>query len=431
MSRNAPAAASYPLPAPGTGAALRSADFIVAVVNSEPVTNNEVRVRAARIEQQMAQQGNPLPPRDLLAREVLERLIQEKIQLQQARDGGIRVDDFAVGQAEDSVAKQNSVSVAEMHRRLAADGISKERFREELRNQLLLQRLRERDVQARVRVSDLDVDQYLREQQSGADASKLEINLGHILVLVPENASPDQVAERQARAQRAADRVRAGEDFAAVAREFSDGAEAKMAGGLLGMRPADRYPELFVSTTAQLPVGGIAGPVRSPAGFHVLKVMDKTIAGVPTLVTQSHARHILLRTGPQLTESAAAARLVDYRRRIAMGQADFADLAREHSQDGSAKQGGDLGWANPGRYVPEFEQAMNALRPGEVSEPLVSRFGVHLIQLVERREAQLTQREQRDMARDVVREKKVEEAFATWMQELRGRAYVEYREAPQ
>jgi len=401
------------------------------VVNSEPVTNNEVRARAARIAQQMAQQGNPLPPRELLDREVLERLIQEKIQLQQARDGGIRVDDFAVGQAEDSVAKQNSVSVAEMHRRLAADGISKERFREELRNQLLLQRLRERDVQARVRVSDLDVDQYLREQQSQADASKMEINLGHILVLVPENARPEQVAERQARAQRAADKVRAGEDFAAVAREFSDGAEAKTAGGLLGLRPADRYPELFVSTTAQLPVGGIAGPLRSAAGFHVLKVVDKTIAGVPTLMTQSHARHILLRTGPQLTESAAAARLADYRRRIAMGQADFAELAREHSQDGSARQGGDLGWANPGRYVPEFEQAMNALKPGEVSEPLVSRFGVHLIQLVERREAQLTQREQRDMARDTVREKKVEEAFATWMQELRGRAYVEYREAPQ
>jgi len=426
-----PAAPSFTLPASGASTALRQADFIVAVVNSEPVTNNEVRARAARIAQQMAQQGNPLPPRDLLAREVLERLIQEKIQLQQAREGGIRVDDFAVGQAEDSVAKQNSVSVQEMHRRLAADGLSKERFREELRNQLLLQRLRERDVQARVRVSDLDVDQYLREQQSQADASKIEINLGHILVLVPENASPAQVAERQARAQRAADKVRAGEDFAAVAREFSDGAEAKTAGGLLGLRPADRYPELFVSAAAQLPVGGIAGPLRSAAGFHVLKVVDKTIAGVPTHVTQSRARHILLRTGPQLTESAAAARLADYRRRVAMGQADFAELAREHSQDGSAKQGGDLGWANPGRYVPEFEQAMNALQPGEVSEPLVSRFGVHLIQLVERREAQLTQREQRDMARDTVREKKVEEAFATWMQELRGRAYVEYREAPQ
>ncbi|MBP3979141.1 peptidylprolyl isomerase [Acidovorax sp. JG5] len=429
--RTAPAAPSFTLPAPGAGTALRQADFIVAVVNSEPVTNNEVRARATRIAQQMAQQGLALPSGDLLAREVLERLIVEKIQLQLAREAGMRVDDFAVGQAEESVAKQNSVSVAEMHRRLAADGIGKERFREELRNQLLLQRLRERDVQSRVRVSDLDVDQYLREQQSGADASKLEINLGHILVVVPENASPGQVAERQARAQRAADKVRAGEDFAAVASEFSDAAEAKTAGGLLGMRPADRYPELFVSATAQLPVGGIAGPVRSAAGFHVLKVADKTTAGVPTLVTQSHARHILLRTGPQLTESAAAARLADYRRRIMAGQADFAELAREHSQDGSAKQGGDLGWANPGRYVPEFEQAMNALKPGEVSEPLASRFGVHLIQLVERREAKLTQREQRDMARDTVREKKVEEAFATWVQELRGRAYVEYRDVPQ
>ncbi len=429
--RTAPAAPSFTLPAPGAGAALRQADFIVAVVNSEPVTNNEVRARATRIAQQMAQQGLALPSGDLLAREVLERLIVEKIQLQLAREAGMRVDDFAVGQAEEGVAKQNSISVAEMHRRLAADGISKERFREDLRNQMLLQRLRERDVQSRVRVSDLDVDQYLREQQSGADAAKQEINLGHILVAVPENASPAQVAERQARAQRAADKVRAGEDFAAVASEFSDAAEAKTAGGLLGMRPADRYPELFVSATAQLPVGGIAGPVRSAAGFHVLKVADKTTAGVPTLVTQSHARHILLRTGPQLTESAAAARLADYRRRIMAGQADFAELAREHSQDGSAKQGGDLGWANPGRYVPEFEQAMNALKPGEVSEPLASRFGVHLIQLVERREAKLTQPEQRDMARDTVREKKVEEAFATWVQELRGRAYVEYRDVPQ
>ena len=431
LSRMSPAAPSFTLPASGASTALRQADFIVAVVNSEPVTNNEVRARATRIAQQMAQQGAALPPADVLAREVLERLILEKIQLQLAREVGMKVDDFAVGQAEESVAKQNNVSLAEMHRRLAADGISKERFREELRNQLLLQRLRERDVQSRVRVSDLDVDQYLREQQSGADASRLDINLGHILVAVPENASPAQVSERQARAQRAADKVRTGEDFAAVAAEFSDAPEAKTAGGLLGMRPADRYPELFVSATAQLHVGGIAGPVRSGAGFHVLKLADKSTTGIPTLVTQNHVRHILLRTGPQLTESAAAARLADYRRRIVAGQADFAELAREHSQDGSAKQGGDLGWANPGRYVPEFEQAVNALKPGDISEPLVSRFGVHLIQLVERREAKLTQREQRDMARDTVREKKVEEALTTWMQELRGRAYVEYREAPQ
>jgi peptidyl-prolyl cis-trans isomerase SurA len=409
----------------------RQADFIVAVVNSEPVTNNEVRSRLARAEAQLAQRGGPMPPRDLLAREVLERLILERAQVQQARESGIKVDDFAVSQAEQSVAQQNSMTVDELYRRLSRDGVGRERFREELRNQLLLERLREREVDARVRVSDLDVDQYLREQQQGADLATMELNLGHVLVVVPENAPPAQVAARQARAQQAAEKIRAGEDFAAVAREFSDAQEGQSAGGLLGLRPADRYPELFVNSTQGLPVGGIVGPLRSPAGFHVLKVVERVTAGVPTTVVQNHARHILLRTGPQLTETAAAARLADYRRRVLAGQADFAALAREHSQDGSAKEGGDLGWANPGRYVPEFEQALNALKPGDVSEPLVSRFGVHLIQLLERRNAKLTQREQRDMARSTVREKKLEEAYATWAQELRGRAYVEYRDPPQ
>ena len=417
--------------ASASGAAPRAADYIVAVVNSEPITNNEVRSRLARAEAQLAQQGGAMPPRDALAREVLERLIVERAQLQQAKEAGIKVDDFAVSQAEQGVARQNNMTTDELYRRLARDGMGRERFREELRSQLLQQRLREREVEARVKVTDLDIDQYLREQQKGTDVASMEINLGHVLVLVPENASPVLVAERQARAQRAADRVRGGEDFAAVARELSDAPEGQRNNGLLGLRPADRYPELFVNSTLGVPVGGIVGPVRSPAGFHVLKVVERVTAGVPTTVTQSHARHILLRTGPQLSESAAAARLADYRRRVLAGQADFAALAREHSQDGSSKEGGDLGWANPGRYVPEFEQAMNALKPGDISEPLVSRFGVHLIQLLERREAKLTQREQREMARDTVREKKLDEAYATWAQELRGRAYVEYRDPPQ
>ena len=439
LTRPAATGPSITLPAPeaaGAGAgsaaaAPRQADFIVAVVNSEPVTNNEVRSRLARAEAQLAQQGGAMPPRDLLAREVLERIILERVQLQQARESGIKVDDFAVAQAEQGVARQNNMTVDELHRRLARDGMGRDRFREELRTQLLLQRLREREVEARVKVSDLDIDQYLREQQQGTDAAAMEINLAHVLVLVPENATPTQVAERQARAQRAADRVRGGEDFAAVAREVSDAPEGQRNNGLLGLRPADRYPELFVNSTLGLPVGSIVGPVRSPAGFHILKVVERVTAGVPTNVVQNRARHILLRTGPQLSESAAAARLADYRRRVLAGTADFAALAREHSQDGSSKEGGDLGWANPGRYVPEFEQAMNALKPGDISEPVVSRFGVHLIQLLERREAKLTQREQREMARDTVREKKLDEAYATWAQELRGRAYVEYREPPQ
>lgn len=424
----APAAPLPSAPAPGT---LRSADYIVAVVNSEPVTNNEVRIRAARIAQQLGQQGTPLPPQDVLLREVLERLIVERIQLQQAREAGIRVDDYALGQAEQGIARQNNMTLETLYARLERDGLSRERFREEVRNQLLLQRVREREVEARVRVSDLDIDQYLRELQEAAQNRPAEINLGHVLVIVPENAPPARVAELEARAKRAAEKARAGDDFAAVAREFSEGAEARNAGGQLGLRPTDRYPELFVDATRGQPLGSIVGPIRSPAGFHVLKVIERVTPGLPSTVVQQQARHILLRTTPQLSEAAAAARLADFRRRVTSGTADFAALAREYSQDGSAKQGGDLGWAGPGRYVPEFEQALNALKPGEISEPVVSRFGVHLIQLVDRREAAPTQRELRDMARDTVREKKLDEAFATWVQEQRARAYVEYREPPQ
>ncbi|BFO58069.1 MULTISPECIES: peptidylprolyl isomerase [Comamonadaceae] len=430
------AAPQITLPDPGPSArgaqAARQADFIVAVVNTEPITNNEVQARLARVEHQLAAQGGERPPRQVLAREVLERLINEKIQVQMAIESGIKVDDYAVSQAEQSVARQNSVSIPEMQRRLAADGISPERFRSELRNQMLIQRLRERDVESRVRVTDLDVDQYMRDQQQSAisDPSKIELNLANILISVPENATPDVVEQRRQRAQQAADRVRGGEDFAKVARELSDAPDAPI-GGELGLRPADRYPDLFLRTVQQVPVGGIAGPVRSPAGFHVLRVLERSRAGIPSSAVQTHVRHILLRTGPQLTEAAAAERLAEYRRRILSGQADFATLAREHSQDGSAKQGGDLGWAGPGRYVPEFEEAVEALKPDEISQPIVSRFGVHLIQLLERREAKLTQREQRDMVRDAVREKKLEEAFTNWAQEARARAYVEYRDAPQ
>ena len=420
------------LPAPGTvvPAGPRQADFIVAVVNSEPVTNSEVRTRMVRLQRQVARQGGAQPPQELLAREALEQLIQELSQVQLARESGIVVDDLAVDQAVQSVARQNEVSADEVYRRLAADGVARDTFRQELRRQLLQQRLREREVDARVRVSEPEIDQFLREQVNGAGAPPTEIQLGHVLVSVPEGASPAQVATAQARAQAVADKARAGSDFGALAREFSEAPEAS-AGGLMGLRPADRYPDLFVEATKALPVGGVAGPVRSAAGFHVLKVVDKTRAGMPTTVTQSHARHILLRTSAQLTETAAAERLTDYRRRVLAGQADFAALAREHSQDASAKQEGDLGWSNPGSYVPEFEETMNALNTGDISQPLVSRFGVHLIQLIERREIRLTPREQREMVRQVVRQRKIEEAYATWVQEVRGRAYVELRDPPQ
>ena len=417
------------LPSLPTGPApVQQADSIVAVVNSEPITSNELRMRTARTAQQMAQQNTPVPPESVLTQQVLENLITEKALQQQARDTGIKIDDLLVDQAEANVARQNSMDVAQLRRRLAADGLSLERFRTDLRNQLLLTRLRERDVDGRVRVTDLDIDQFIREQQASVDQTGVEMNLGHVLVVVPENATPAELATLQAKAQGIADRARKGDDFAALAREFSNAAEGA-SGGALGLRSADRYPTLFVESTQTLPVGGIAGPVRSPAGFHILKVLERERAGVPgAQVVQTHARHILLRPSPQLSEAAAAARLTEYKQRIQSGQADFAALAREHSQDGSAKEGGDLGWANPGQFVPEFEEALDALQPGQIGGPLVSRFGVHLLQLMERRTATLSQREQREVARNMVREKKLDEAYANWIREVRARAYVEFRE---
>jgi peptidyl-prolyl cis-trans isomerase SurA len=426
-------AASSSAPA-STASIQRQADFIVAVVNSEPITNNEVRLRLLRAEQQLAQQGAPMPPRSELARQVLERLITDKAQLQLAKETGVRADDNAVEGAVQTVARQNQITVEELRRRLRADGIAYSQFQSDLRDELLVSRLRQREVEPKVNVSELEIDQFLREQDgkgtSGA-AGALEINLAQVLVAVPENASAEQVAAFQARAQQVAERARAGTDFATLVNEFS-APSARADGGQMGLRSADRYPPLFVEATNSLRTGGIAGPVRSGAGFHVLKVIEKKQAGMPAAtIPQTRARHILLQVTPQQNEAAAVEKLAAFKRRIQAGQADFAALARENSTDGSARQGGDLGWTNPGMFVPEFEKTMNSLAAGEVSDPLVSRFGVHLIQVTERREAQLTPREQRDAARNVLREKKMEEAYLTWVQDVRGKAYVEYREPPQ
>jgi peptidyl-prolyl cis-trans isomerase SurA len=403
----------------------------VAVVNSEPITNNEVRSRMMRFERQLAQSGQPILARAEFARQVLERLISEKAQLQLARESGVKVEESTVDQAEQNVARQNQVDVPELRRRLAAEGIPLAQFREDLRNQLLLTRLRERELESRVKVTDAEADQFLREQQQARDAAPLELNLAHILVAVPENAGETQIANLRAKAQRVQQRARAGEDFARLARELSDSPGAAASGGQVGLRSVDRYPPLFVQATQALPVGGVSDLVRSGAGFHVIKVIEKRRAAVAGIhVDQSHARHILLRPGAQLSEAAARQRLADFKARIEAGQADFAQLAREFSQDASAANGGDLGWAGPGLFVPEFEEALNALAPGQIADPLVSRFGVHLIQLLERRQATLSQREQREAARHLVREKKLDEAYARWAQDVRGRAYVEMREPP-
>jgi peptidyl-prolyl cis-trans isomerase SurA len=410
-------------------ASTRTADYIVVLVNSEPLTNSEVRQRLQRVRQQLGQEGATFPPFEELLRQVIEQLVTERALLQYARDQGIKVDDAEVAQAELSVAAQNQLSLVELRRRAAAEGLDPVRFRNDLRNQLLLQRVREREVESRVKVTEADIDDFIREQKNSPDARATGLNLAHVLVRVPEGSSEERVRALQARAQTVADRARAGGDFAALAREFSEAPEAA-SGGQFGLRPLDRLPELFVQATQALPLGGVAGPVRSPAGFHVLKVLEKAQSGLASaMVTQTRARHILLRPTPQLSTEAAVARLNGYRQQILSGQANFQALAREHSQDGSAREGGDLGWAAPGQFVPEFEEAMNDLKPGEVSAPLVSRFGVHLIRVEERRQVARSAREQREVLRGLVREKKAEQVLNSWVQDVRDRAFVEYREA--
>ena len=412
-------------------APIRQADFIVAVVNSEPVTNREVQVRRQRLASETTARGGNASDAKALTALAVEQLINEKAQLQQARDAGIKIDSEAIEQAELNVAASNQLTREELHKRLAQEGLTLNAFREQLRTQLTLSRLREREVEGRIRVSDSEVEQFLREQiKTQAAQMPGQLNLGMILIAVPDNSTP---AQTQALGERAADiarRARNGENFADLAKTYSQTTDRGANGGDMGLRPADRYPDLFLEATQGLNEGEITAPVRSAAGFHILKVVERRQA-ITLLVTQTRARHILLRPSAQMSQAQAVARLTEIRQAVVSGKADFAALAREMSQDGSAQQGGDLGWANPGMFVPEFEQVMNRLRPGQVAEPLVSRFGVHLIEVTDRRNAPLSDQEQRTVARNALREKKLDEAYATWVEDIRGRAYVEMREPPQ
>ncbi len=418
-------------PAAAASGVSRQADYIVAVVNSEPITNSELRAALVRTEQQMVQQGATMPPHGEMTRLVLDRLINDRAQLQMAKTSGIKVDDNMLEAAAQTVARQNQISMDELRRRLVADGIPYSKFQSNLRDELLLSRLRQREVEARVSVTDREVDDFLRDRQNGSDPASQALNLGEILIAVPENATPDQITALQAKAQTVADKVRAGGDFAALVTEFSTAA-TRSNGGQMGLRTVDRYPPLFVEATQALSVGGVTNPVRSGAGFHVLKVIEKKNNGVlDAVVPQTRARHILLRLSNQQTEDVAIAKLAGFKKSIAAGRNDFAALAKENSEDGSAKDGGDLGWTSPGVFVPEFEKVMDSLALNQISEPVVSRFGVHLIQVMERREAKLTPREQREAVRGQLREKKQDEAYVTWVQEVRGRAYVELRDASQ
>lgn len=410
--------------APG---AISGRDYIVAVVNAEPITNHEVNQRLLQL-RQTASRGDAARAQPTLTL-ALEQLITQKALLQHASEQGITADASALRQAQERVAEQNQLSLQALQTKLASEGVAWASFEQDLKEQLILQRLAERNVPPRIRVSDAEIDSMLRERMNARSNTNPNIELAHILIATPEQASAAQLSALQAKAQNTLQRLQAGESFASLAKEVSNSAE-KEQGGRMGVRPMDRYPTLFVQAIQNLSVGELSPVIRSGAGFHILQLLSKQSDATLT-VTETRARHILLRPSGQRSQIAARAQLANFKRELDAGRADFAKLAREHSQDGSADNGGDLGWVAPGVFVPEFEEVMNRLQINQISEPLVSRFGVHLIQVLARRDAPISERELREGARNFVRQSKYDETYQQWTQEVRGRAYIEYRDPPQ
>lgn len=411
-----------------TAAAAGTADYIVAVVNQELVTNAELQGRITRIRDEAERSKTALPPAAELRKQVLDALIDERVQITNAREAGSKIDEAELDRAVMNVAVQNQMTMAQLRERLQQQGLAYSTFRNNVRDQILTERVREREVGQRIRVGSDEVDALIEKRRAAAGTA-VQVNIAQILVTVPEGATDEQVAQRRARAEAALARVKAGESFEAVAREISeDGNKAQ--GGVIGLRPADRLPDLFVEFVRNMKPGEVGTALlRSGAGFHVIKLVERN-NGAAFTVQQTRARHILLRVSPQLTAQAASQRLLEFKRQIQNGTKTFEQLARENSEDGSAAQGGDLGWTAPGTFVPEFEVAMNALPLNGLSEPLISRFGVHLIQVMERREVALDLKQQREQARNVLREQRFEEAYLDWVRDLRARAYIEMREAP-
>lgn len=402
-----------------------TADYIVAVVNQEVITRTDVDRRIARIQQ--SAQGQALPPMEELRKQVLDLLIDEKVQVNQAKVIGMDISDAEVDGTIEGIAAQNQMTVQQMRARMKSDGMDFIRYRNSLREQLLLQRVREREVTARIKITDEELDDIIKKDAgSGIEVS---MNLAHILIRVPEHASPTEVAQAQAKATDIQRRAASGVNFTDLARQYSEDKGTAKTGGVFGARPVSKLPELFVNAVEGLKVGQVSPVVRSGAGFHIIKLIERENASKASY-TQQRVRHILIRTSPQQDAQAVMERMMEIRHQIIEGQASFPQMARQYSEDGSATRGGDLGWSSPGQFVPEFEKALALLQPGQVSEPVVSRFGVHLIQLLERREVELTPEQKRETARNLLREQRFEATYADWARELRASTWVEVRDAP-
>ena len=401
-------------------------DRVVAVVNDDIISRSELDARLGRVREQLRQSGTAPPPPDALRRQVLERLILRRLQLQIARNSGMRVDDESLNRTILRIAEQNELTLREFRDAIERDGLDFARFREEIREDILIAEVRRRRVENQINISQRDIDDYISMMESrGTEADRHRYRIGHILIAVPDGASSEEIDEARGRAQRVLEELRAGADFANMAVTYSDGQKA-LEGGDLGWRLASDLPTMLADAVLRLETGDVSEPVRSASGFHLVKLVDRQ-GSQRQMIRQTLARHILI-TLDALTDNAEARRQLGVlRERIVNGE-DFGELARTHSDDpGSASRGGELGWIDPGNTVPVFERTMDSLAPGTISEPFRTRFGWHLVQVLERRDRDATETSRRAEARRKLRSRKIEENTQAWLRRVRGEAYVEYR----
>lgn len=398
-------------------------DRIVAVVNEGVITQHQLDARMRAATAQLHRQKVQLPPHNELKRQVLDQMITERAQVQQAKDAGIRVEDSELSQGLDRVAANQKVSVAQMRLAVEKDGMTWTDFREGIRDQMMIARIREREVDAKINITPGEVDNFLANQSSAGSGE--EVHLAHIVIRIPEGASPETLQKLRAKAVGIDDQAKAGKDFAQLAATYSESNDA-MQGGDLGFRPIDSLPQVMTSAVANLKPGQVSDVVRSPSGFHIVKLLGRRGGSASPQVQQTHARHILIKVTEITSESEAKQRITQVHQRLKAGE-DFAELAKLYSQDGSAQKGGDLGWMYPGDTVPPFDQAMNSLKIGEISGPVQTQFGFHIIQVLERRTTDVSQERQRQRAMGALRQRKMEDANLEWIRQVRDRAYVEIR----
>lgn len=399
-------------------------DSVVAVVNDDVITRNELDDRVREVVRQLQRQNTPLPAEDVLQKQILERMITDMLQRQYAKENGVRVDDTQLNLAITRIAQQNNFPSLDAFRaKLEADGVDYKKFREEIRSEIISTRLRKREVESKLVISEREVDDYLANKaRIGSEGE--EFHLAHILVVVPEQASAAKIQAARERAEQALSKLNGGADFAQVAASISDAKDA-LKGGDLGWHSGDTIPPLFMNVLQNMKPGQISAVLRSSSGFHILKLLEKRSANAPVVITQTHARHILIKTSEIMPEAEAKKRIMEIKQRIEAG-ADFAEQAKRYSQDGSAQQGGDLGWLSPGETVPEFEEEMNKLKPGQMGV-VQSQFGWHLIQVLARRNTDVSEQQKRQQARIAIGTFKSDELFQDWLRQLRDQAFIEYR----